>query len=140
MMDEVNPRYPEIEEVQGAPDHGVTYNDMLNNIRQAVHEFRETHADASDSVRPIIVSYESADQTVTLLSNRVSTITIQISSKTNRLSYVYDPAAEYAVTLNSFDEDSETSTESFGLLPTEANTPQLLSVHAYIQDSLHLSD
>lgn len=128
----------EIEEVRIAPKHEVTYGDMLNNINRVVRDFRKIHGDVSDDKLPVVITYESSGQTVTLLSNRTSTITVQISYATGRLSYVYDHSAKYVVTVNNFDNNIESSTSSIGLLPIEANTYILLSIHAYIQDSLRL--
>ena len=140
MTDEPNPERLVVEEVHVAPEHEVTYIDMLNNIGQSVHEFRTIHGDIGDNELPVISTYELTGQTVSLLSNRASTITIQVSSETSRLSYVYDSSATYAVTINNFDNDSETPTKSLGLLPTKANARPLLLVHAYIQDCPRRSD
>lgn len=139
-MDEPATNKIEVEEVQVRPDHDVTYNNMLEDIKQSTYGFREVYGNPTDAELPVVLQYESNGQMISLLSSQSSTITIQVSSSTGRLSYVYDPAEEHAVTVHHFTQQSETPTESFGLLPTDNNTRQLVSIHAYIQDALDLAD
>mgnify|MGYP001255444887 CR=1 FL=1 len=138
MTDELASRRVPIEHVRHELEDSILFRGMLSVIGQTIYELRRIHAKPDDEQLPVVVSYESNGQIVSLYSVRPKQITVQVQSEQGRVGYVYDPSAEHTVIVNVYDDPTQDyATRSFGLLPTEENTPQLADVHAYIRDGLY---